>query len=211
MKIVVFGASGGTGQELVKQGLALGYEVTAFARVPASIACEDMPRVVVGDARDAKAVATAIAGQDAVLSALGARSLGDDTLLPQSMTHILAAMQQDGVKRLIVLGASGVWPGAAKRLSAAARLFLRIIQATALKKPFNSQRRMQAMIQASDTKWTVVQPPRLLNKPATGRYRVDADALPVDGTQIARADVADFMLKQLTSREWVKRSPFIAW
>ncbi|MGC2637567.1 MAG: NAD(P)H-binding protein, partial [Acidobacteriaceae bacterium] len=74
MKIVVFGASGGTGQELLKQGVAAGHEVTAFVRDPKSVTGGERLRVVVGDARDAKAVALAIAGQDAVLSALGART-----------------------------------------------------------------------------------------------------------------------------------------
>jgi uncharacterized protein YbjT (DUF2867 family) len=112
---------------------------------------------------------------------------------------------------LIVLGASGVWPGAAKRLSSGAQLFLRIIQATVLKKPFRAQRAMQVRIEASDADWTVVQPPRLLNKPGTGKFRVDGEALPANGTTIARADVATFMLAQLASPEWVRKSPFIAW
>lgn len=210
MKIVVFGASGRTGRELVKQGFAQGHEVTVFVRNPSAFTGGDRLRVVVGDALDAKAVAPAIAGQDAVLSALGG-TLGDDTLLPESMGHILIAMKENGVRRLIVLGASGVWPGAAKRLSSGARLFLHIIEATVLKKPFRSQRAMQMRIQASDTDWTIVQPPRLLNKPGTGEFRIDGEALPANGMTIARADLATFMLAQLTSREWVHKSPFLAW
>ena len=211
MKIVVFGASGGTGQELLRQGVAQGHEVTAFVRNPKSVTGGDRLRVVVGDARDASAVVLAMAGQEAVLSALGSRSLGDETLLPESMTHILAAMRHEGVRRLIVLGASGVWPGAGKRLSAMAQLFLRLIQATVLKKPFISQRKMQELIRLSDTEWTVVQPPRLLNSAGRGRWRVDGEALPANGTTIARADVATFMLQQLSGTEWVRKSPFIAW
>ncbi|HEY1500786.1 MAG TPA: SDR family oxidoreductase [Acidobacteriaceae bacterium] len=210
MKIVVFGASGGTGRELVKQGREQGHYVTAFVRNPAAFTGGDHLRVVVGDVLDDKAVAAAMAGQDAVLSALGG-TLSDDTLLPDSIGHILAAMKRESVRRLIVLGASGVWPGAAKRLSSGAQLFLRIIQATVLKKPFRAQRAMQVRIEASDADWTVVQPPRLLNKPGTGKFRVDGEALPANGTTIARADVATFMLAQLASPEWVRKSPFIAW
>jgi putative NADH-flavin reductase len=210
MKIVVFGASGGTGRELVKQGREQGHDVTAFVRNPAAFTGGDHLRVVVGDVLDDKAVAAAMAGQDAVLSALGG-TLSDDTLLPDSIGHILAAMKRESVRRLIVLGASGVWPGAAKRLSSGAQLFLRIIQATVLKKPFRAQRAMQMRIEASDADWTVVQPPRLLNKPGTGKFRVDGEALPANGTTIARADVATFMLAQLASPEWVRKSPFIAW
>jgi len=210
MRIVVFGASGGTGRELVKQALALGHEVTVFVRNPAAFTGGDRLHVVVGDALNEKAVAEGIVGQQAVLSALGG-SLGDNTLLPESIGHILAAMKRHGVRRLIALGASGVWPGAVQRLSAPMRAMARVLEATLLKKPFQAQRAMQMRIQASETDWTVVQPPRLLNKPGTGRYRVDAEALPAGGVQIARADVATFMLVQLTSAEWVRKSPFVAW
>lgn len=210
MRIVVFGASGGTGRELVKQGVAQGNEVTVFVRNPTAFTGGDRLHVVVGDALDEKAVTVAITGQEAVLSALGG-TLADDSLLPESMGHILAAMKREGVRRLIVLGASGVSPGAAKRLSAMARAFLRVIQATILKKPFRAQRAMAMRIQASDTDWTIVQPPRLLNKPGTGKSRVDGEALPAGGTMIARVDVATFMLAQLHSSEWVRKSPYIAW
>ena len=210
MRIVVFGASGGTGRELVKQGRAQGHEVTAFVRNPAAYTGGDRLRVVVGDVRDEKAVAAAIPGQDAVLSALGG-GLGDDTLLPESMGHILAAMKLEGVRRLIVLGASGVWPGASQRLSTPMQFVARMLDRTILKKPFQAQRAMQMRIQASDREWTIVQPPRLVNKPGRGTYRVDGEALPANGTTIARADVATFMLAQLRNTEWVRKSPYIAW
>ncbi len=210
MKIVVFGASGGTGRELVRQGREQGHEVTAFVRNPAAFTGCDGLRVVVGDARDEKAIAAAIAGQEAVLSALGG-GLDDDSLLPEAMGHTLAAMQREGVRRLIVLGASGVWPGAAQRLPAPMRLLARLLDRTILKKPFQAQRAMQMRIQASETEWSIVQPPRLVNKPGRGTYRVDGDALPAGGSTIARADVAAFMLAQLSSREWVRKAPYIAW
>ena len=150
MKMVVFGASGGTGRELVRQGLAQGHDVTVFVRNPAAYTGGDRLRVVIGDALDPQAVALAISGQDAALSALGG-TLSDETLLPESMGHILAAMKQAGVRRLIVLGASGVWPGAAKRLSPVARGFLHVIESTVLSKAFRAQRTMQMRVQASDT------------------------------------------------------------
>lgn len=211
MKIVVFGASGGTGRELVRQGVALGHEVTAFVRNPASMAGEAGVRVAVGDARDGEAVAAAVAGQEAVLSALGSRSLADESMLPAAMGQILPGMRRHGVRRLIVLGASGVGPGAGKNLSPAARVALGLIAATVLRKPFAAQRAMQALIRESDAEWTVVQPPRLLDVAGRGVWRVDGDALPRGGLRIARADVAAFMLAQLSSREWVRKSPFVAW
>lgn len=211
MNIVVFGASGGTGRELVRQALEQGHGVTAFVRNARAFATQDNLRVPIGDVTDAQAVTNAIIGQHAVLSALGARSLGDRTLLPQAMQQILPAMKMNGVRRLIVLGAAGVHPGAAKNLSAPPRLIMHLVGATLLKNPFAAQRAMQELIHRSDTDWTIVQPPRLLNHAGRGTWRVDADALPAGGLTIARADVAAFMLAQLNSAEWIRKSPFIAW
>lgn len=211
MNLVVFGASGGTGRELIRQALAQGHHVTAFVRNPRSFPAQEGLRVVVGDATDAQPVANAIIGQDAVLSALGSRSLGDRTLLPESMKQILPAMKLNGVRRLVVLGAAGVYAGAGRNLSAPARLMMKVVGATILKNPFASQRAMQELIRRSDRDWTIVQPPRLVNAEGRGIWRVDAAALPSGAVRIARADVAAFMLAQLSSTEWMRKSPFIAW
>ncbi|HEX5235554.1 MAG TPA: SDR family oxidoreductase [Silvibacterium sp.] len=210
MKIVIFGATGGTGRALVKQALAAGHEVTAFVRDPSKFAPEPRLRVAVGDALDGDTVRNAVAGQEAVISALGSRSLNDGTLLPRSMTHILAGMKQHGVRRLIVMGASGTMPQAEERLTALNRTLFRFGKAMLLRKPFASQTAMQKMVRASDTEWTIVQPPRLMNTPAKGRYRVDGEALPANGTHIPRADVATFMLAQLEKAEWVRRDVYVA-
>lgn len=210
MKIVIFGATGGTGRELVKQALAAGHEVTAFARNPAKIVAEQKLKAIAGDALDGNAVGNAITGQEAVISALGSRSLNDAVLLPHSMTHILAAMKKSGVRRLIVMGASGTMPQAEERLSPLKRTLFQFGKATLLRKPFASQTAMQKMVRVSEIDWTIVQPPRLMNKPGTGRVRVDGEALPANGTHIPRADVATFMLAQLTSPEWVRRDVYIA-
>lgn len=211
MKIVVFGASGGTGQELVRRGLRQGHEVTAFVRNPASMIGVPGLRVAAGDARDGAAVAAAVHGQEAVLSALGSRSLRDSTLLPDAMAGILAGMRQHGVKRLIVLGAAGAWPGASSKVSGVGKVIVGLLRLTLLRNAFAAQRAMQTLIHASDTEWTVVQPPFLTNAPGREKYRVDGEGLPPRGMRIARADVAAFMLAQLGSAEWVRKSPFVAW
>lgn len=211
MKIVIFGASGGTGRELLRQGKAQGHEITAFVRNPRSLPDQQGVRIVIGDAMDAQAVAKAVAGQDAVLSALGPRTLAKDAMLLESMKNILAAMQQNGVRRLIVLGAAGVWPGATNELSAGGKLMTLFLHSVMLKQVFAEHREMQTLIRNSATEWTVVQPPFLSNAPGHGKYRVSGDSLPSRGMRIARADVANFMLAQLSSMEWVKKSPYLAW
>jgi putative NADH-flavin reductase len=212
MKLVIFGASGGTGQHLVQQALAQGHTVTAFARRPESILAAPSPglTVVQGDVHDAAAVSAVIAGHDAVLSGLGARNLGKSDVLEVGVRNILAGMAAHGVRRIIVLGASGIREDAVQHQGAGTRLFLKLISATVLKEPFRSQREQERQLEASPMDYTVVRPPRLLNGPFTGQYRVQEDGLPPGGVTINRADVADFMLRQLTNAAWLRKGPYVA-
>jgi putative NADH-flavin reductase len=210
MKIVIFGASGGTGQELVTQALAAGHEVSAFVRSPGSLPPRDGLRVIQGDALDRDAVVAAIAGQDAVLSALGARTLGKSDLLERAITYILEGMHAHGVRRLIVLGAAGALHDANRRQTLGRRIFFRIFASTMLRYPMADSAAQERRIESSDVEYTVVHPPRLLDTPRTGQYRVETDGLPPGGFQISRGDVAEFMLKQLTDRTYVRGGPYLA-
>src|SRR5205809_43102 len=108
MKLVIFGATGQTGRLLIEQGLSGGHEVTGFARDPTRLrASSESIRVVQGDVLDPAAVDRAVAGQDAVLSALGSAPRGSPPVLPDGMRHILEAMEQLSVKRVVVLSAAG--------------------------------------------------------------------------------------------------------
>ena len=89
-------------------------------------------------------------------------------------------------------------------------MFLNLVSATILKEPFRSQREQERQLEASGMDYTVVRPPRLLNGPFTGQYRVQEDGLPPDGLTINRADVADFMLRQLTDAAWIRKGPYLA-
>lgn len=211
MKLVIFGASGATGQELVKQGIAAGHRITAFVRAKSNVSALQGAAIRIGDVYQREDVLEAIRGEDAVLSALGARTLGKSDLLEASTSNIIWAMQQTGVRRLIVLGAAG-----AKGIQALAdqpgstKLFFRIIQGTFLKWPFRSQRAMHRLVEGSNLDWTIVEPPRLLNGGRTGKYRVSPDTMPANSSHINRADVAEFMLAQLESRQWIGKTPYIA-
>lgn len=212
MKVIIFGASGGTGQFLVQEALAQGHTATAFARRPDSILAAPAPNltVVQGDVYNASAVSAAIAGHDAVLSALGARSLGHSDLLEVSMRNILAGMAAHGVSRIIVLGASGAAKNAAQHQGILASLFLKLVENTILREPFRSQENQVCLLEASKAEYTIVLPPRLLNRPAIGHYRVQEDGLPPGGLTIPRADVAEFMVRQLTDATWIRKAPYVA-
>jgi len=108
MNLAIFGATGGTGRPLVEQALAAGHHVTVLVRTPASFAIQHgRLRVVQGDVRQADQVAAVVAGQDAILSALGPHERGPVDLCTAAMTTILAAMERHGVRRLIALSAYG--------------------------------------------------------------------------------------------------------
>jgi putative NADH-flavin reductase len=212
MKIVIFGASGATGQHLVQQALARSHKVTAFARRPESIISGPAPGLIVvqGDIHDGPAVAATIAGHDAVLSALGARNLGRSDVLEIGVRNILAGMAANGVNRIIVLGAAGVNADAAKHLLALTRVVFKLIISTLLKEPFRSQCAQERLLEGSPAQYTIVRPPRLTNRPGMGHYRVQEDGLPPGGTAIPRADVADFMIRQLTDTNWIRKGPYVA-
>jgi putative NADH-flavin reductase len=209
MKIIVFGATGGTGKLIVSQALAKGHSVTAFVRNPEGLTQDPHLRVIQGDVFDFNAVVGAVRGHRAVLSALGARTLKKTDILAKAIPHILEAMRQEYVTRLIVLGASGVVRDHGKYQNALTNMALWAAKKTALKHPFIDQAAQERLLAASDVDYTIVRAPRLLDGPFTGTYRILPDALPPGALRITRADVADFMLQQLTDPRFHRQGPYI--
>jgi putative NADH-flavin reductase len=209
MKIIVFGATGGTGKLLVSQALSKGHSVTAFVRNPEGLTQDPHLRVIQGDVLDFGAVVNAVRGHRAVLSALGARSLKKSDILAQAIPSILEAMRQEYVTRLIVLGASGVVRDHGKSQNALTNTALWVAKKTVLKHPFVDQAAQERLLAASDVDYTIVRAPRLLDGPFTGTYRILPDALPPGALRISRADVADFMLQQLTDPRFHRQGPYI--
>ena len=213
MRVAIFGASGGTGLRLVKASLAAGYDVTVLARKPETILLREQVRVVQGDARDMTAVRQTVAGADVVLSALGARSpFHKDDTLECAIPLIVTAMREAGIRRIIALGSSGAKDDALKNQSPLRRWFAgKIIAGMILRHATAPQIAQWKILSASGLDFTMPMPPMLQNRPGRGVYRVDGDALPRGAVQISRDDVADFMMKQITSREWVGKGVYIAW
>ncbi len=137
--------------------------------------------------------------------------LGPNDLLPKSSANIIAGMKRQRVRRLIVLGAAGAYRDAGKHATAFRRFFLRLLKRTLLKYPFINSSIQQQQVEASGLDYTVVLPPRLTNGAAVGRYRVEADGLPAHGNTLSRADLAEFMLKQLDDPTWVRKAPYVAY
>lgn len=190
MRIVVFGATGGTGREVVKQALAAGYKVTAFVRKrPVDTAMQD-PRlhIVVGDLGNSETVDRVIRGQDAVISALGSNQKGPITTCTDGIRAILAAMRRQGVRRLLAISAHGAVESRDWSLYSLAVW-------AALPHKMRDKNEMEALIRASETDWTIVRPPALNDGAKTGRYRTGTDLNIKITSKISRADLADFLLK----------------
>src|SRR5205823_4185926 len=135
MRVLVIGATGNLGSEVVRQALAAGHDVTALARNPSAIALEhDSLRVTSGDARDAGSLERAVADQDAVISCLGTNDLKDSTLRSEGARNAIAAMRKHGVRRLIVFSAFGVGDSA-PQLKRNSFIFGRVIQPLLLRRP----------------------------------------------------------------------------
>jgi len=209
MRIVIFGATGGIGRCLVDQALALDHSVTAAVRSPARMTVtHERLRVVPCDVMDAAAVLAAVDGQQAVLCALGTDVKGPTRLYSQSTRNMIAAMEEKAVRRLILVSTFLVFSETPRDLGGKAMLLIGRIY---LRNILPDQRQALEEVRQSRLEWVVVRPLALVNAPGTGSYRVALDGLPARGRRIARADVADFMLKQLTSNEYVRTIPSLAY
>lgn len=205
---MIFGATGPTGRLLVEQAVSGGHTTTAFARDPARMGTAvGSVRVVPGDVLDADSVGRAVVGQDSVLSALGTAARGSPPVLPQGIRHILDAMETHGVRRILVLSAAGALHEPAG--SAFGGLGLALAR-TVIPGVYREHRAMLEELRKRDLDWIAVRPVLLTNGPRTGRYRVVSEGIPRGGYRISRADVADFMIRQLTSDEFVRKMPAIA-
>ena len=207
MKVLIIGATGATGRILMGEALAQGHEVTALARTPSAVAPEDYrPRVLQGNALDPSSVEAAVAGQDAVLSALGTRSTRPTTLFSESTSNVISAMEKHGVWRLVCI--TGIGTGESKGHSGF--LYDKIILPFVVKNVYEDKDRQEEAIKQSNLDWVIVRPARLTDEPAKGEYRVFLGGS-YRAETISRADVAAFMLAQLTDDTYVHKMPVISY
>jgi putative NADH-flavin reductase len=208
VKVLIIGATGATGQILMREALAQGHEVTALARNPSAVAPEDPRlRVLEGNALDVSSVEAAVAGQEAVLSALGTRSSRPTTLFSESTHNVISAMNKHGVRRLVCI--TGIGVGDSK--GHVGFLYDRIIRPFVVKNIYDDKERQEEAIkQSDDLDWVIVRPARLTDEPAKGEYKVFLGGS-YKAKTISRADVADFMLAQLTDDTYVGKMPVISY
>ena len=198
MKLLILGATGPTGRQLVEQALQAGHAVAALVRSSTKL---EGVETLQGDAADPSAIASAARGRDAVVSALGSgKSLKGD-IASRAAANLVAA----NPRRLIFM--SGVGVGESYREAA---FIEKLMIRTMLRWIYADKAKADAMIQSSRLEWTIVRPALLTNGPRTGAYRV-GEHLPLRGfPKISRADVADFMVRELTERKWIRKTVVIS-
>ncbi len=210
MRVLVVGATGGTGQALVREALARGHEVTAFVRNPAKLPLRhDRLTVARGDVLDYASVEAAVRGQDAVVCALGHKRWFYPTrILSEGTRNLISAMENHGVRRLVCETSLGVGDSFG-RLGLYYTLFVGVF---ILPFYFYDKVRQERLIRASALDWIIVRPGVLTDGQPRGRYR---DGPRVGSylwtVRISRADVAAFMLDRLTGDRYLRQAVAVAW
>ena len=205
MHIALFGATGKLGREIIEQALAAGHEVTALVYDSARLKLEaDKLYKVIGSVSDGYKVEETVACADAVIYVLGA-SNNEPGDMVTGAEHIIAAMQKRGMSRLIVVSALGV--GDSKdQLSRSARMLLQTVH----KKSMAEKAAAEAVVRQSGLDWVILRPSPLTKGPLTGEYQASVDKSLV-GSQISRADAAQFALQQLTDDTWLWQTVVITY
>ena len=200
MRIAIFGATGGTGRELLLQALDRGHEITAIVRRPAAITLTHARlRVTTGDVLKTDSFAPALQDQDAVLSVLGTTGLKPMTFHRQSARNLVDEMSKAGVRRLVCVTSVGVSD------KPVGPLFYIWLIKPLLRNIYDDMRHMEQTIRESRLDWTIVRPSRLFDGRRTGQYRVGPSGELARANKISRVDLAACILDQLETQDnWYK-------
>ncbi|MGI5349445.1 NAD(P)-dependent oxidoreductase [Streptomyces sp. CA-250714] len=194
MRYTIFGATGGTGQQLVRQALEAGHKVTAVVRNPDRLPVRhELLNVATADVRDTEALRPLVAGADAALSGLGAPSNKAAGIASTGTRAILRALEAEGVERYLAVSAApvGTQPPDESRLH---RAVLLPLVRRVFRNVYADLAVMEEEIRNSALRWTVVRPPQLTDKPATGEWQLREGTAVPRRLRITRADLAAAML-----------------
>ncbi len=209
MNLLIFGATGGTGRQVVQQGLDQGYIVTAFVRDKTKIDIKDKNlKIIEGDLMDFKSVEKAVQNQDAVVCVLGSGKNVKSKIRSQGTRQIINAMEKAGIKRFIcqsTLGAGDSWENL--------NFFWKYIMfGFLLKEVFADHQKQEQDVKNSNLDWTIIRPGAFVEGNKTGNYRHGfANNDKTSKLKITRADVADFILKQLTDNSYIHKTPSLSY
>jgi putative NADH-flavin reductase len=215
MRIFLLGATGNTGNQVLKQLIARGHSVKVLARNPARLSLPDRPAspaqitVVEGEVGQSDKLPVYLKDCDAVISALGT---GLNNIITDIYSvggrNILNAMRANGIRKLVTMTSASI---DLTDPSTDTFLMNRVIRPNYNKVYYDQTRWETVLDETTDIDWICVRPPKLISKPFTGIYRVSLNHCPKGGWQIGHADLADFMVRQLTSDEYVRRKVVVAY
>lgn len=209
MKLLIFGSTGGTGRQLVEQALEQGHQVTAFVRDPAKLNLHHPHlKLVQGDVLDPSSVERAVQGQEVVVCALGTGHKLTGTIRSEGTQQIIQAMEKAGVRRLIcqsTLGAGDSW--------GSLNFFWKFFMfGFLLRTVLADHEHQENAVRHSCLDWTLIRPGSLVDGARTGQYQYGFPG--TDRTtklKISRADVADFILKQLVDDSFIHKAPSLSY
>jgi len=209
MKVIIFGSTGPTGQQVVKQALEQGHDVTAFARSPEKLDQKhEKLQVMKGDVLDYASVEGAIRGQDAVLCTIGLPPTDKSNLRAKGTKNIIQAMEKTGVRRFICQSSDGVGDSR----EGLPFLYKYLLVPFMLRRVFADHELQENHIKKSRLDWIIARPAALTNGEHTGAYQ---QGYPADNkmvkNKISRADTADFMLKQLADNNYLHMTPSLSY
>ena len=198
MKITVFGATGGIGRLVVRQALDAGHKVTAVVRDPARLGVSHpaLEVATVAGLTDPEVLRPIVEASDAAISGVGPRGPKDGPVATNTTRGILRALEAGGVSRFVAVSAVPVGPVPQGESFLNRRIVLPLIRAL-LRDLYADLAAMEDEIRCSTTQWTIVRPPKLVDKPLTGSYRKSIGGNVPRGYAISRANVAHAMLAAL--------------
>lgn len=210
MKITILGSTGFVGKVLIRKAIAAGYQVKTLARNPEKLEeIKEKIEIIQGSVFEPLSVEAAIEGAEVVLSTIGPpqRYPGDPVQYEKAMKNIVSAMDKYGIKRYIHIGGAAhlggedeVWNSSRKFL----RLFLDLVGRNILV----AKHLEWEVLKSSDLDWTLVRPPRIANEAASGN--ISADEKMLRSLKISVGDLTDFILLQITSKEWIRKAPLVS-
>ncbi len=209
MNITIIGASRGIGAQVLQQVLAQGHNVTVLARKPEKITAHENLQVVQGSFEEAEAVKKAVQDAEAVVVAVGTPpGRKEVTLFSQGTRHLLAACKEMNTQPLII-AVTGI--GAGDSAGHGGFMYDRIFKPLLLQKMYEDKDRQEALLAQEYDNWIIVRPGFLTNGPHTGRYRILTNLTGITAGKIARADVADFILKQIKEPAYLRQTPLLTY
>ena len=204
MNILVLGAAGGVGRLIVGQALARGHKVTAFVRDPGKADLQGAT-VVRGDVLDIQALSNALPSQEAVVYAIGVKSTGPTTLFSQSTRLLLTALEQQQVKRLVCI--TGI--GAGETKGHGGFLYDHVIFPLFTRNRYADKELQEQLIRQSNLDWTIVRPAPFSEGKPNAPFQVLTEVGNAVLRKVSRAEVASFVLEELETRHYVRKTLFV--